>query len=273
MLPLADARRHTAARLGKLYDPREAELMADLLLSHLLQLQRHQLVLRAKEPLPGDLAKQLEAAVQRLERHEPLQYVLGEASFMGLTLKVGPGVLIPRPETEELVQWVANTVPPDSNILDIGTGSGCIALGLKSLMPKADVTGWDLSPDALAYARANSEATGLDVHWQQQDVFAADLSPWPVIVSNPPYVPAEDAPLLAPHVRDWEPHLALFAPAGDELAYYTHILSHARGHIFLECHSANTHVLEAWLQQHGLPYTLRTDMQGRPRMLYVNGRN
>jgi release factor glutamine methyltransferase len=242
--------------------------MAALLVAHRLGLARHQLILLA-DTEPTDAQQQtLEADLERLLRHEPLQYVLGEADFMGLRIQVGPGVLIPRPETEELVQWVAQTVAPDSSILDVGTGSGCIALGLKQLLPQAYLEGWDASEQALAYARQNADALGLAVHWALQDVFRARLDSWPVVVSNPPYIPPEEAATLHPHVRDWEPHQALFAPQGDPLAFYTYILLHTPGAVFLECHSGTAEDLARWVARQGMPYQLRNDLQGRPRMLY-----
>ncbi|MFN7707358.1 MAG: N5-glutamine methyltransferase family protein [Sphingobacteriia bacterium] len=147
---LLSLRKRLNARLAELYEAREAQRMAALLVAHRLGLARHQLILLA-DTEPTDAQQQtLEADLERLLRHEPLQYVLGEADFMGLRIQVGPGVLIPRPETEELVQWVAQTVAPDSSILDVGTGSGCIALGLKQLLPQAYLEGWDASEQALA---------------------------------------------------------------------------------------------------------------------------
>jgi release factor glutamine methyltransferase len=163
----------------------------------------------------------------RLMRHEPLQYILGEARFAGRSFYVTPDVLVPRPETEELVERMLPDVGDGARVLDIGTGSGCIAVTVKLERPTTHVTGWDISAAALDVARENGRRLGADVHWQQRDVCvdadddAADS--FDVIVSNPPYVTEREQKEMLPGVLDWEPHSALFVPDNDPLCFYRRI--------------------------------------------------
>lgn len=159
----------------------------------------------------------------RLRTGEPLQYVLGHAWFMGMELEVAPGVLIPRPETEELVDLILRSGRAFTNVLDIGTGSGCIALALKKHLPQAVVSAMDVSLEALAIAQRNGTAQGLSVDWLHADVldptgaFPRGLD---LVVSNPPYVPRAESGAMEPHVYDHEPHLALFVDDHDPLLFY-----------------------------------------------------
>jgi release factor glutamine methyltransferase len=204
----------------------EARLHVELILGHVLSLKRLSLYLQFDRPLtPAELSAFKALFRRRLDR-EPLQYVLGEAEFMGLTLGVGPGVLIPRPETEFLVEAAAGFVRTIGkervDVLDVGTGSGCIALGLARLTPQASVLGIDNSHDALAIARKNLERyPDLHVVFEAKDVRTAS---WPsssfdVIVSNPPYIPPGDFDGLEPEVRVHEPRAALTDEA-DGLSFY-----------------------------------------------------
>lgn len=178
---------------------------------------------------PQDAAS-LHRDLARLAAGEPVQYVLGTVLFHGLTLKVDPRALIPRPETEELVERIASSLPfVPACIVDVGTGSGCIALALKNAYPGARVIGIDKSTDALALARENGEALGLPVEWAQADALGAELAPLlqrtvqgpgNLLVSNPPYVPRTDAAEMAPQVVVHEPHAALFVGEDDPQQFY-----------------------------------------------------
>lgn len=174
-----------------------------------------------------------EALARELATGRPLQYVLGHTEFCGLDLAVGEGVLIPRPETEELVLRVAAESAADARILDVGTGSGCIALALKSLLPQASVTGIDLAPAALAAARANALRTGLDADFVRADALGRpeelfDAASFDTVVSNPPYVPLADLGSMHRNVVGFEPHEALFVPDDDPLRFYRAIARSAR---------------------------------------------
>lgn len=215
----------------------------------------------------------------RLRMGEPLQYVLGRSWFMGMELNVAPGVLIPRPETEELVDLIHRSGRSYSRIVDIGTGSGCIALALKRLFPQAEVTGVDVSDEALTIARRNGGSLALDVHWSRSDVLdpaAALPRDLDLVVSNPPYVPRSEEASLAPHVRDHEPHLALFVDDIDPLLFYRVIARKAwdvlrmGGELWFEGHYLHAQAVGGMLAAEG--YTnvrVLQDLSGSPRFIHA----
>lgn len=212
----------------------EARLHVELLLGRVLGLERIALYLQFDRPLtPAELAA-FKALFRRRLDHEPLQYILGETAFMGLTLTVEPAVLIPRPETELLVEAAVTGLRASAHaapaVLDIGTGSGCIALGIAHLVPSADVLGIDRSREALAVARKNHERyPALRVRFEEQDAASASWPPsaFDLIVSNPPYIALEEYRALAPEVRDHEPRMAL-TDEGDGLSFYDVLFDAAR---------------------------------------------
>jgi len=173
----------------------------------------------------------IKAIVHRLRQFEPIQYILGETHFFGLPLKVTPAVLIPRPETEELVDLILKeNAGNNCRVLDIGTGSGCIALALKSRLKNAVISGVDISATALEIARSNSEMNGLEVGFFNADILNWQLYEWPlfdVIVSNPPYVTESEKKLMHKNVLDFEPSGALFVNDSDPLLFYRHIAQFA----------------------------------------------
>lgn len=170
--------------------------------------------------------QELEDILQRLSRFEPLQYIEGRTLFLGREFWVAPGVLIPRPETEELVELMLKEIPADARILDVGTGNGCIAISLAKELPDALVTAWDVSPEALSVARANARKLQADVRFVECDVLACQVDEvglYDVIVSNPPYVTEAEKADMEPNVLQWEPSLALFVPDDDPLRFYRRI--------------------------------------------------
>lgn len=192
---------------------------AELLVAHVLGTTRSGVVADGDRPLTEAEAASLVALVERRSVREPLAYVLGEWGFRRLTLEVDRRVLVPRPETEIVVERclarIGGLMAP--RVLDVGTGSGAIALAIADEHPDARVTGIDISADALAVARANALRTGLAVQFLQGDLFAGlPEGPWSLVVSNPPYVRADDADGLQPEVRDWEPAVALVAEGATE---------------------------------------------------------
>lgn len=189
-----------------------------------------QLELRKGDRLSESELLRVCVPLERLLSGLPLQYALGSVNFFGLQLKVGPGVLIPRPETEELVHRIVMENGAPKRIVDVGTGSGCIALALKRAYPGAEVIGVDVSKEALEQARANAARTGLEVRWELGDVLDADFrlsSEVDLVVSNPPYVPRSEFASLSGHVRDHEPHIALFVEDEDPLIFFRTIASKA----------------------------------------------
>ena len=170
--------------------------------------------------------RELENIIFRLQKNEPIQYIRGIAEFCGRNFKVASGVLIPRPETAELVELIVEENPNARRLLDIGTGSGCIAISLDKRLPDADVEAWDISEEALAIARKNNDALEARVRFLQRDVLADDWEKIPsfdVIVSNPPYVTETEKNEMDANVLDWEPGLALFVPDEDPLRFYNRI--------------------------------------------------
>ena len=170
--------------------------------------------------------QELEDILQRLSRFEPLQYIEGRTLFLGRELWVAPGVLIPRPETEELVELMLKEIPADARILDVGTGSGCIAISLAKELPDTLVTAWDVSPEALSVARVNARKLQANVRFVECDVLACQVDEvglYDVIVSNPPYVTEAEKADMEPNVLQWEPSLALFVPDDDPLRFYRRI--------------------------------------------------
>ncbi len=215
---VADALRRTAERLeaAGCESPR---LDAELLVAHVLGMSRAGLYGESRLTLSGEELAGLEQLVIRRERREPLAYVLGEWGFRRLTLAVDRRVLVPRPETEVVVERCLSLVAArgEPHILDVGTGSGAIALALADEHPGARVTAIDASEDALAVARENVERTGLPVELVRWDLFdGLPEGPWDLVVSNPPYVRPDEIESLEPEVRDWEPREALVGEGATE---------------------------------------------------------
>lgn len=227
--------------------------------------------------LSSNEAKELESILSRLCKFEPVQYIQGTARFLQRTFRVAPGVLIPRPETEELVEAVLREVSPASRILDIGTGSGCIAITLSKELPQAEVTAWDVSEDALSVARANNDALGAAVRFHRRDVLAYQAEKgecYDVIVSNPPYVTEAEKRDMEHNVLDWEPSLALFVPDNDPLLFYRRIagLGNALlvpgGLLFFEINRAFGQAVTVMLRENGYanPRIIK-DISGNDRIV------
>jgi len=210
------------SNLADLYSVNEAESIARWAFEELLSVNSTQLMLEPNGLLTDAESQYMDAHLKRLLNGEPLQYVLGKVEFFGLELKTDARALIPRPETEELIYLIKNDGLKLSSVLDIGTGSGCIPLALKSIFSEASVSSCDVSPEALSLARENSENTGLDIELLERDILKWQDYTWgsyDLIVSNPPYVSSEDKELMHNNVLKHEPHLALFSEE-DPLAFY-----------------------------------------------------
>ena len=225
----------------------------------------------------------LEKTMLRLEQGEPVQYVLGVAEFCGRRFHVEPGVLIPRPETGELCRWISQKNRPSvtSQILDVGTGSGCIAITLALEIPEAKVTAWDISEEALRIAQKNAEALEAEVTFEKRDALDHSLLTnhyslplWDVIVSNPPYVCQKEAAGMERHVLEHEPHLALFVPDDDPLRFYRAIAKYAlktlkpNGLLYFELNPLYARETEAMVRRIGFAETeIKQDMFGKQRFL------
>ncbi|WP_033147428.1 peptide chain release factor N(5)-glutamine methyltransferase [Prevotella sp. P6B1] len=227
-------------RLSSIYDTGEAKAIVRWVLDVRFGLSMTDIYCgKVTQLSPNDQAE-LEQIMQKLEKSEPVQYVLGVADFCGRQFHVAPGVLIPRPETAELCQIIGEEVRGISEncqreenrhytILDVGTGSGCIAVTLSLDIPKAWVTAWDISDDALAIAKGNAVSLGADVRFEHCNALAlnSEASRWDVIVSNPPYICQKEANEMEANVLRYEPDMALFVPDDDPLLFYRHIMNYA----------------------------------------------
>lgn len=215
--------------------------------------------------------------IERLKSKEPIQYILGETQFFELNFMVNEHVLIPRPETEELVEWIIEDVNEKSiNLLDIGTGSGCIAISLAKKLPLAKVYGWDISPDALKVAKTNAIENDVEVKFEINDIlntYKTDKS-FDVIVSNPPYITNSEKELMNSTVLDFEPHIALFVPDSSPLIFYERIADFALnslnkgGTLYFEINQENAQKTSAMLLRKGFSEVeLRKDLSGNDRMI------
>lgn len=211
--------------LEELYDQREAASIVGLMFEEFKGWNKADVQIHRDDNLTESELLKFHFALKRLRKGEPIQYVLGSTEFYGMQLEVGSGVLIPRPETEELVRMIVEDYSAEApSIVDWCAGSGCISLALKKELPKAEVIGVEKSEDALSIANRNVEKTGLDVEMTRGDILSTDLwSPVEqidVLVSNPPYVAERERSDMGSHVIDHEPGLALFVPDNDPLLFY-----------------------------------------------------
>lgn len=270
-----DILRAIAAPLVELYGEREARSIALLAASELSGLPEAAFL---TDPQAAVEIDGLDTAVERLAAGCPVQYVVGRAQFFGRKFAVREGVLIPRPETEELVAWNLRAEQNADTILDVGTGSSCIAATLATELPRAKVSAADISPTALAVAAENCRTLGAEVDLRRADALSdlAEVFPGPfdVIVSNPPYVPQRDRATMHPNVRDYEPSEALFVPDDDPLLFYRAIARAGRkllrtgGRLYFEIYHLHADALCTLLAEES--YTdieLRNDLFGKPRML------
>jgi release factor glutamine methyltransferase len=264
--------------LGDRYSEGEVKVMVRQVFHAALGWDAAQLALHRDQTLSESELLKVYEPLKRLAAGEPLQYVLGRVQFHGMDLHVGAGVLIPRPETEELVERIIRSGASPRTVVDVGTGSGCIALALKRAFPEAHVVAIDVSAEALRIARGNAEALGLAISWVQADVLAAGFEPpaCDLLVSNPPYVTRSEADTLAPEVRDHEPHLALFVPDEDPLLFYRVLAHHALqrlvpgGALWFEGHRDHVHDVGRLLS--GMDFTrveVLLDMSGAPRFIHA----
>lgn len=234
-------------------------------------------------PVTTPEEQQLAEITRRLLRGEPVQYVTGKAEFLGLFLDVTPAVLIPRPETAELVLWALELMQgiKQPRILDVGTGSGCIPLAIKHRLPSADIWAVDVSDEALVVARRNAVQQNLPVTFLGLDILQPenwmDLPGFDMLVSNPPYIPPQERSLIPDHVLDYEPSLALFVPNDDPLVFYralgdlgqTHL--QPGGKILVECNEYNApQVIDLFENQGYVASSLRKDLSGKDRMVAVS---
>lgn len=259
------------------YDEREAHSLALWAVEALTGADRVQLLVDPHREVEHVDMEEVERVEHELSEARPIQYIIGMAEFCGLQFAVGEGVLVPRPETEELVRWVAEECPTARRILDIGTGSGAIAVSLAKLLPQAEVAAMDISEVALDYASRNAAANGVKVRVVQGDAlsdWAGAFEELDVVVSNPPYVPASDRASMHRNVRDYEPEMALFVPDDDLLRFYRSIADGAMralrmgGALYFEIYEGAAEQMIEMLTERGwTDIELRRDFNDKNRMI------
>lgn len=260
-------------------DPRHS---IEWLLAETLGIKRLDLYLKFDRPLSPNELDTLRPMVKRRAQHEPLQYIIGFTDFMNARIYVNEDVLIPRLETEQLVEIILDDQPGDSqkNVLDIGTGSGCIPIALKMERPRWEVTGIDISEDALAVARRNAEENEVEVHFSKGDILSPesiDVSePLDIIVSNPPYITPEEKELLEPQVREYEPHRALFFEDldlmyGSIIEFTAQKLSDS-GALYLELHEEYAEEILSLFNPDFWDASIRKDYDNKPRFIVARPR-
>jgi release factor glutamine methyltransferase len=265
--------------LASVYDVFEADAITALVLSELTGYSKAKLKAFPETALTDEQSEKLTIILDQLKTGEPVQYILGHTEFYGLPFQVNANVLIPRPETEELVNWIIeSTTTPALNILDIGTGSGCIAITLKHELKQSVVSAIDISTGALETAKGNAGLNQVEVNFIHADILAHEgislNEKLDIIVSNPPYVTETDKRQMHTNVTDFEPHSALFVPEEDPLLFYNAIADFAvknlkpDGLLFFEINeSYGKETIELLSDKMFNNIELRKDMSGRDRMV------
>jgi len=275
--------------LKDIYDPNEIEAITLLVVNEICNLSKAKIKAFPETEILLEQSEKLTHILEGLKTGKPVQYILGKTEFYGLPFYVNPSVLIPRPETEELVEWALESVgSPDSyrdklavgSILDIGTGSGCIAISLKKNLPGFKVSAIDISGEALQTAESNAVLNNVDIEFVNDDILNPKshisylISHISVIISNPPYVTLHDKTQMHANVTDFEPHSALFVPENDPLLFYNAIADFAKvnltenGLLFFEINESYGKQTVDLLNNKGFKnIELRKDMSGRDRMV------
>ena len=262
--------------IGALYTQSEVSALSRIIATELLNISQTNYLLKEPVTLTPEEEEKVTDALERLKQKEPIQYILGYSDFCGIRFAITPAVLIPRPETSELIEWITEESHTAKSILDIGTGSGCIAVSLATMMPQARITAWDISTQALAVAQKNSTANGSNVLFEERDILTYEPTDesYDIIVSNPPYIKEVEKKEMEDNVLLWEPHLALFVPDNDPLLFYRTIAEKAQkmltpgGKLFFEinrAHGTETAEMLNRLGYHNI--TLRKDLAGNDRMV------
>ena len=259
---------------AELYGEAEARQIAEMVLES-RGVSRNMLLVEPNEELQFP---DLDSVINDIRAWRPVQYIIGTAEFAGMDFEVSDAVLIPRPETEELVDWIASEVGDSASILDVGTGSGCIAIALSRAVSGSSVWALDIAAEALAVARRNGAKYAPDVRFVEGDALsdfsALFTEKFDVVVSNPPYIPDSDSRLMRRNVTDYEPHTALFVPDNDPLLFYRSIartalrMLKAEGKLYFEIYESLADEMQSMLHDEGYEeIVVREDFRGKPRMI------
>ena len=281
-MTLNEARTVLTKELKNVYETDELRNIIELVVEHITNMSRAEQVKNKIPYLTCTQLEDLDAITERLKKNEPVQYVLGEAWFAGMKFKVNKNVLIPRPETEELVDWIVKesqkSKVKSQNIIDIGTGSGCIPITLKHQLPEANVSAIDVCSEALFTATENAIKLNTEVDFTLLDFLDEEkwneLHQYDIIVSNPPYVKQSEINSMHKRVKEFEPHLALFVPDNDALLFYKKLVDFSVTHLnlggslFVEVNEGLGEQVINMFQSGGFTnIELRKDMQGKDRMI------
>ena len=256
-MTLQDFKLKMTSELSSIYEMDELNSIFNLLSEHYLNIPRSKILLANDIGLNEANQTLFLSALERLKNHEPIQYVLGKTTFMDLEFKVNGSVLIPRPETEELVRLMLKEDLNGKEILDIGTGSGCVAISLAKNLPKSRISALDISCDALEVARENAKLNNVDIEFINSGIFEyKSKKKYDIIVSNPPYVIESEKLLMKQNVLKYEPHIALFVDDSEPLKYYESIINlssdnlNPKGLIFFEINENYKHQLNKLAQNY-----------------------
>jgi len=275
--------RNFLVELQTVYDLNEAIVITDWVFENLASIKKADLIKNPLQQIPSPVVKKIAEKKEELLQHKPVQYVMGNTTFLNMQFQVNNKVLIPRPETEEMTNLIINNYRFEQkqiNILDIGTGSGCIAVAIKKNLPSSRVIAIDVSEGALAIARANAITNKTNIQFTQLDFL--DESRWPelllfdIIVSNPPYIPNNEKQKMDKNVVNYEPHTALFVPDGNPLLFYEKIVKFGRSHlnyngkIFVETHEDYTKEVAALFSATYQQVIIKKDLFGKERMVIAS---
>ena len=272
--------RHFLQELSAVYDKNEAAGITQMVFEKICNTTKSDIIVQPDLLLNEELYSKLNFALKDLLSNKPVQYVLGECYFFGLKFNVNEAVLIPRPETEELVEMIIADIKPETQILDIGTGSGCIPITIKKNIPLASVTSIDISDNALSLARYNAIEYVTDIQFIKTDFLNEaewiSLGEYDCIVSNPPYIPDREFETMDKNVKEFEPHLALFVPDENPLIFYEKILRFSgehlksNGKIFLEIHKDFGKEIFNLFYSNGFETELKKDLFGNDRFVIAS---
>ena len=262
-------------RLAPVYPTVEIDSLFFQLMEHVLNIGRAQIILNFNAELDKDTQNYIAQFMNRLEKKEPIQYIMGQTSFAGIPILLNHHVLIPRPETESLVYWIKSREPEGLAILDICTGSGCIAFALENHI-NARVSAWDISNEALTVAKQTATSIGSNVSFSQVDILKQlqTQDRWDIIVSNPPYVLEEEKSQIHANVLEYEPHLALFTSKEDPIQFYRAVIQFAAlhlcpgGRLYFELNPNTANAVISLLKTMDfVDIVVENDMQNQARML------
>ncbi|MCZ4320218.1 peptide chain release factor N(5)-glutamine methyltransferase [Aequorivita viscosa] len=284
-MKILEQKEHFKNQLSGIYPSEEIQSFFNILSEKYLGFTRLQIALDPEVEVTEEDSEKFEKALLRLKKHEPIQYIIGETEFYGLPFKVNKHTLIPRPETEELVEWILSEkalytqISNFNTILDIGTGSGCIAISLAKNLQNAEVAALDISEEALQIARENAELNSVEVTFFQTDILKAETLPmqYNIIVSNPPYVRELEMEKMQQNVLKYEPDTALYVKDADPLLFYRAISTLAKSHLkpdgklFFEINEYLSEELSALLTSEGFRnIEVKKDIFGKDRMVKCN---